>query len=91
MSEHEPGNSAVGDQLKKIADHLGYLEKKIDQILAQSQPRSGGFQPRRPGGFAGRPNRGNYNSGPGGHSGSQNHSYGRGHGRPTGFHKKASF
>ncbi len=37
-------------QLERIADHLVFLEKKLDQLLAESkQPRpfQGGFGPRR--------------------------------------------
>ena len=110
MNEHEAGNSTVGDQLKKISDHLTYLEKKIDQILAQSQsqsrPSSGGFQPRRPGGFGGRPDRGGYSGGGGyrgnnsygrpqggrdGGRGGQDRGPGRSEGRAPGYHKKASY
>jgi len=46
-------------QLKKIMDHLGFLEKKIDTLLEQSRQRQGGSRPP----FGNRPfsgSRGNY-------------------------------
>ena len=39
------GSEDVSEQLKKISDHLGFLEKKIDTLIEQSQNR-------RPGGFS---------------------------------------
>ena len=41
-SNSEPGLSA---QVKKIADHLVFLEKKLDTILEQTKGRSS-FNPR---------------------------------------------
>ncbi len=45
-SEHSAASnpSDVAAQLQKIQTHLGFLEKKLDLLLAQQpQPRSGGF------------------------------------------------
>lgn len=59
----EENHIDLSAQLKRIADHLGFLEKKLDTLLEQSQNRrpfnsgtgfSGGYQNR---GY--RPNRGN--------------------------------
>ena len=56
----EENNTDVAAQLKRIADHLGFLEKKLDTLLEQSQNRKpfnqgfGGDRPNR--GY--RPNRG---------------------------------
>ena len=59
----ELSNTDVSAQLKKIEDHLGFLEKKLDTLLEQSQNRSKPFNA----GFGGdRPNRGyRPNRGPG--------------------------
>lgn len=37
-----PASISVSDQLKKIQDQLSYLERKVDQLLAQSFRRGGG-------------------------------------------------
>ncbi len=43
--------ASVAAQLQKIQTHLGFLEKKLDLLLAQQpQPRSGGFGGPRPSG-----------------------------------------
>ena len=52
-------NSQVPVQLKKIMDHLGFLEKKLDMLLEQSRHR-GDSRP----GFRNR----NFSGGRGGHS-----------------------
>ncbi|OIO38847.1 MAG: hypothetical protein COT00_03320 [Candidatus Omnitrophica bacterium CG07_land_8_20_14_0_80_50_8] len=59
-------------QLKKIIDHLGFLEKKIDTLLEQSRPRQGFRPPFGNRGFSGaqygnfRPHRESFGSRPGG-------------------------
>lgn len=55
-SEGDSEISSVAAQLQKIQTHLGFLEKKLDLLLAQ-QPqggRSGGFGGPRPSGGGGR-------------------------------------
>ncbi len=45
----ENWHQSITDQLKKIQEHLGYLEKKLD-LLVNSQPQGGGgFRPRHAG------------------------------------------
>ncbi len=58
---NEIDNTDVAAQLKRIADHLGFLEKKLDTLLEQSQNRrpfntgfggdrpNRGYRPNRPG------------------------------------------
>lgn len=85
------GNSDVSFQLKKIIDHLGFLEKKIDQILAQSSQKPTGFvasgnRPYRPSfGNSARPPFRPANRAPGGFRG------GHDQGRPQGPHGTRSF
>ena len=53
----QEGNMDINSQLKKIADHLVYLEKKLDQLLGQSRGGSssgGGYRPYGGGGAGNR-------------------------------------
>lgn len=52
-------DSQIPVQLKKIIDHLGFLEKKLDTLLEQSRHQGGGSRPA----FGNR----NFSGGRGGH------------------------
>ncbi len=63
-------DEGVNEQLKRISDQLGFLEKKIDSLIEQRSGGGGGSF-RRPGGFGGgRPNRGGQHR-PGGFGGNR--------------------
>lgn len=97
FNSSESGDMSVQGQLKKIADHLVFLEKKIDSIIEQSRNQ----QPRRPFGQRFGNSSGNYRPGPsaynprgggnryGNSQGSYNNSRpNHSHSRPSGGHQQ---
>lgn len=101
MATDNDEDLSVSGQLKKIIEHLGFLEKKLDSLLEQSgQRRMGqgrfgnqGFGRHGRsyhGGHAGSSDRPGHSGRPGGfHSKFSGHSHGRpSHGPRRGFHKR---
>lgn len=64
-SSFEETGFDIAVEIKKIQTHLGFLEKKLDMLVAQAQERGGGGGGNRPQGRDFRPRR-DFRSGGGG-------------------------